>query len=437
MARKSTTRKSKRSSNKSAKGKSSQAKSGKKTGSKGGRKSSQAKAGGKTEGKRAARGPRGRPTRFPPEVRQKALKLLLRGEPRSKTAAVIGCSVETLRLWARRAEEDLETSGNGVSTAEEGACRPVETETPTTAPKDPGAGLSEAEVAAILHYKKRHPIMGPAQLRAQLKRFKGWRVSNRAIARVLKQNGYELERRGGRPEEPEPPSSWEAPQRNALWQLDFAEVRIPQGRRALGIILDDFSRFVVASGLFESPTSEDVVSMLKAAIRLHGKPEAIYTDRAGPFLAWGKSEGLQQFLERELIDHHVSPAYRPQGRGKVEAVIGTVKHELWEVEHFADEAEAVLALERFIGYYNHQRAHLSLEGLTPADRFFGRWERVLAHVEAQSRKRQGVEALRERAEISKEIPPEDRSEILRLVSSGGELELRFFGHRVRLGPIES
>ena len=62
---------------------------------------------------------------------------------------------------------------------------------------------------------------------------------------------------------------------------------------------------------------------------------------------------------------------------------------------------------------------------------------MLAHVEAESRKRQGVEALRERAEISKEIPPEHRSEILRLVSSGGELELRFFGHRVRLGPIES
>ena len=51
------------------------------------------------------------------------------------------------------------------------------TEAAATAPKDPGAGLCEAEVSAILEYKKRHPIMGPAQLRAQLKRFKGWRVS--------------------------------------------------------------------------------------------------------------------------------------------------------------------------------------------------------------------------------------------------------------------
>ena len=422
MARKSTRRKSSksRSTGKSTTGKASRARSGR-----------------KTEGKQEPREARRSVARFSPEVRQQALELILRRVPRAKIAQEIGCSTETLRLWARAAEKELATSGGGVSDADTGAKPAAETESAATAPKDPGAGLSEAEVSAILEYKKRHPIMGPAQLRAQLKRFKGWRVSNRAIARVLKQNGYELERRGGRPEEPEPPSSWEAPQRNALWQLDFAEVRIPQGRRALGIILDDFSRFVVACGLLESPTSEDVVSMMKEAIRLHGKPEAIYTDRAGPFLAWGKSEGLQQFLERELIDHHVSPAYRPQGRGKVEAVIGTVKHELWEVEHFADETEAALALERFIDYYNHRRAHLSLEGLTPADRFFGRWQSVLAHVEAESRKRQGVEALRERAEISKEIPPEHRSEILRLVSSGGELELRFFGHRVRLGPIES
>jgi len=48
---------------------------------------------------------------------------------------------------------------------------------------------------------------------------------------------------------------------------------------------------------------------------------AIYTDRGGPFRAWGKEGSLGRFLEEELIDHHTTPAYRPQGRGKVEAVI--------------------------------------------------------------------------------------------------------------------
>jgi putative transposase len=279
--------------------------------------------------------------------------------------------------------------------------------------------------------------MGPAQIRAQIKRFKGWRISNRAIARVLKRNGYELERRQGRPKEAEPPKSWEAPYRNALWQMDFTDVRIPEGRRALGVILDDFSRYVVGHGLFVSPKSEDVVAMLKEAIRLHGKPQGLYTDRAGPFLAWGKPEGLERFLEEEFIDHHITAAYRPQGRGKVESIIATVKRELWEIEHFPGETEAVEALERFFDYYNHRRAHLSLDGLTPADRFFGRWESVLALVQARSRRRQGVEALQESSVISKEFPPEGQTEVLRFMMVKGELELRFFGHRVRLGRIES
>jgi hypothetical protein len=36
-----------------------------------------------------------------------------------------------------------------------------------SAPQDPGAGLGEHEVRAILDYKKKHPSMGPAQIRAQ------------------------------------------------------------------------------------------------------------------------------------------------------------------------------------------------------------------------------------------------------------------------------
>lgn len=425
-----------------------------------------------TSSKAAARNKRPsgsrRPARFSEEDRQRAFSLVLRGMSRKKVAEEIGCTTEALRLWLRAAEKDLcpHTAGeatvpadNGASCEDAGATQhcadaeqlrapepdakasddsPAGTGTAApTAPKDPGAGLSQPEVAAILELKKRYASMGPAQIRAQLKRFKGWRVALRAIARVLRDNGYELEHRGARPKEPELPRSWEAPYRNALWQIDFTEVRLPEGRRALGVILDDFSRYIVGWGLLVNPTSQDVVAMLKEAIRLHGKPLALYTDRAGPFLAWGKPGDLGHFLQDELIDHHTTRAYRPQGRGKVEAVIATIKRELWEVEHFQDEEIALERLERFVRRYNHHRAHLALDGLTPADRFFGRWEQVLAFVEAQSRKRQGIAALREEAEISGEPPPSGQAEILRFVAVNGELELRLFGHKVRLGRIEN
>ncbi len=68
--------------------------------------------------------------------------------------------------------------------------------------RDPGQGLGTHEEAAILDIEKQHPLMGPAQIRAQLKRFHGWRVAVKAIARVLRAHGYELVRRGSRPSGP-------------------------------------------------------------------------------------------------------------------------------------------------------------------------------------------------------------------------------------------
>jgi len=103
------------------------------------------------------------------------------------------------------------------------------------APADPAHGLAEYEIAAILETKRLHPSMGPAQLRAQLKRFKGWRINIKAIARVLKAHGYELVHRGSRPKGPEP-VRFEAPRRNALWQLDFADVRV-EGERLHVLII--------------------------------------------------------------------------------------------------------------------------------------------------------------------------------------------------------
>ncbi len=306
--------------------------------------------------------------------------------------------------------------------------------------------------------------MGPAQIRAQLKRFKGWRLSIRAIARALKRAGYELVHVASRPqgEEVEKIQRFEAPHRNALWQMDFAEVRVGPERVALLVVLDDFSRFVVAHDLIQSDevSSERVVLVLKEAIRRHGKPEAIYTDRGGPFLAWNKPSSLGAFLESELIDHAVTPAYRPMGRGKVEALIGTIRRELWDVVHFASVERANEEVALFFRRYNHERAHIGIDGLTPADRFFGRWEAVRDEMEALSRggQRRQHNSFGRAASlnsigspssgnghsgggrsddplIAEDALPSSPLELLRLVVWGGRLELRFLGHRVDLGPV--
>jgi putative transposase len=307
------------------------------------------------------------------------------------------------------------------------------------APADPAHGLSDQEVAAVLECKTKHLSMGPAQIRSQLKRFKGWRISIKAIKRVLREHGYESVYRGSRPQG-ETIQRFEAPRRNALWQADFAEVRVGPDRLYVLILLDDFSRYVVGYALCNSPSSSVAVETFRAAMARHGKPESIRTDRGGAFVAFAREGDFGRVLEAEDVTHIVGKSYSPKGGGKVESAVRTLRRELWDLEHFEDRDHAEQRLKQFFFEYNERRAHMGIDGLTPADRFFGRADQVLAQINALSRHRQGVltesapagSAIEELGTVRVGSP----MEVLRLTLLDGVLELRFCGARVVLGRVE-
>lgn len=388
--------------------------------------------------------------RFTAEEHAEAVRRVVKGDKRLDIAEAVGCTTEAIRKWvndARVAGTLPKARGsNGVAarpavgTAEsssEVSGKEPSAKAASSAPRDPGAGLGEHEVAAILGYKKKHPSMGPAQIRAQLKRFLGWRISVKAIARTLKRAGYPTVHRGGRPVGDEHPKRWEAPHRNSLWQLDFTTLMVGPERVWLLVVEDDFSRFVVGQRVCASPTSEVAVEVMREAIRLHGKPERVYTDRGAAFTAWRDVTGFEVFLDEELIDHSLRRAHRPQGGGKIEAVIATVQRELWEVVHFESVAEAEQAVAKFFAEYNHQRAHLGIGGLVPADRYYGRWPEVIADIDAQSRRRQGALAAQQDRRLFIEPPaPNERVIALQIVVTGDYAELCVFGRRIPLGRVE-
>jgi putative transposase len=381
--------------------------------------------------------------RYTPEQREHVLTLVAAGMTQAAAAKTIGATGESVRRWVAQARA-TGTMPTVTQTAKRKAgAKTSEAEAATKAVSvyaaaDPGQGLSAVEEAAIVEYKRRHPSYGPAQLRAQLKRFKGWRIAVKAIARVLRDHGYELVHRGSRAKGDEEPTRFEAPRRNALWQADFTELRVGDDKLHLVVMLDDFSRFIVGHALSDSPSSEVAVAVLRRAVARHGKPEALRTDRGGAFVAKDSDDDFARVLETELIDHVVGRAYHPQGGGKVEAVIGTIKRELWDVEHFGSWQQAEQRLARFIDDYNERRAHMGIDGLTPADRFHGRADRVLETINALSRRRQGLAlaTLPEGAAIE-ELGRGSAApmEVLRLVIVDGHAELRLCGARVRLGAV--
>jgi transposase InsO family protein len=401
--------------------------------------------------------------RFAPEQKAHALELVASGRTREAAAKAVGTTEESVRRWVREAEatgtmppapmtasatkrakasvkESAEsTTEKSTSTVELSTRASKEPSRSIYAPKDPGQGLSSAEQAAILELKKRHPSYGPAQIRTQLKRFKGWRVSIKAIARWLKQNGYELVHRGSRPQGYED-HRFEAPRRNAIWQMDFGEFWVGRERLHLLVVEDDFSRFVVGHVLVSEKSSKVATEVLLTAMARHGKPEAVRTDRGGEFRARSQEGDFARVLEAEEIDHIIGRSYSPKGGGKVESMVGTVRRELWEVEHFGDVAEATERLASFFDEYNHGRAHMGIDGLTPADRFFGRADQVLAAIDGISRRRQGASAmgLTEGAPIEELLGIRTGAplEVLRLVIEDGQMTLRFCGAKVTLGKIE-
>ena len=386
--------------------------------------------------------PQGR--RFDDAQKQHALVLVASGMSRVQVATTIGTSTESLRHWVKEA-----TSAGTMPPAPIAKRAPARTATAGSrpsiparspyAPADPAQGLSEPEVAAILEWKKKHPSMGPAQLRAQLKRFMGWRLSIKAIARVLRGHGYALVHTKARPVGPEP-VRFEAPRRNALWQADFCEVRVGDERLHALILIDDYSRFIVGHALTDSPSSAVVTATFRAAMARHGKPEAVRTDRGGAFVAYTKDGDFGRVLEAELVDHIVGRSYSPRGGGKVESAIGTLKRELWECFHFEDRGEAERRLTTFVEDFNHRRAHMGIDGLVPADRFFGRADQVLARIDAISRGRLSALAARHGdpgAPVEETLTAASGAplEVLRLVLHDGVMELCFCGARVQLGPL--
>jgi len=393
--------------------------------------------------------------RFAPDTRSEAVQRIVDGLHRVDIAKSLDTTTESLRRWfnaakaagtlpspsvrngAARAPSATEAMAAARATMATARASSSVAPAASSAPKDPGAGLGEHETKAILDYKRKHPSMGPAQIRAQLKRFLGWRVSVRAIARVLRQAGFPAVHRKGRPVGDEHPGRWEAPHRNAVWQLDWKDLRIGPEQRWLLVIEDDFSRFIVGHVLAEGPTSEAVVCALREAIRLHGKPERVYTDRGAAFTAWRDVTSCEVFLDEQLIDHSLRGAGRPQGGGKIESVVDTVQRELWEVIHFDTVEDAERGLAKFFADYNHRRAHMGIGSLVPADRFYGRWPEVQAEMDAVSRRRQGALALHADRRLYVDPPAAgERVVALQLVVVGDEAELWLGGRRVRLGRVE-
>jgi transposase InsO family protein len=168
---------------------------------------------------------------------------------------------------------------------------------------------------------------------------------------------------------------FEASLPNQMWQMDATHWRLADGTPVEILnLLDDNSRLCPASVALPTVKAADVVQAFYTATDRFGFPASLLCDNAAVFS--GKSRRGKVFLESELerlgiVCKHSSP-YHPQTCGKVERFHQTLKRFLARQAPPTSLALLQAQLDAFRAYYNQQRPHRALPGLTPLTVFTAR-----------------------------------------------------------------
>ena len=196
-------------------------------------------------------------------------------------------------------------------------------------------------------------------------------VGHSTVQRVLSRHGVNQLPRPVRPQ----PRRYEKQRPGELVHIDLKY--LPALRNARHdfefAAVDDFSREAVVS-IHTDATSGTASSFLEhVAATLPYPIEAVLTDNAFAFtmrhaLHPDRLTRFQQVCAALGITHRVLRPYAPQSNGKVERFFRTVNDECLHVRPLFTFAARSRAVDAFVWYYNHERPHLSLGGMTPVDR---------------------------------------------------------------------
>ena len=168
---------------------------------------------------------------------------------------------------------------------------------------------------------------------------------------------------------------FEADLPNERWQADVTHWKLADDTHVEILnVIDDHSRFVVASDALVVFKAADVVASFHRAASAHDFPASVLSDNGAVFTAAPRGGRCAMELETAAlgISYRHSTPYHPQTYGKVERFHQTEKK--WLAKHAppADIGELQAQIDRFVAYYNEIRPHRALGRRTPAQAFTAR-----------------------------------------------------------------
>jgi putative transposase len=133
------------------------------------------------------------------------------------------------------------------------------------------------------------------------------------------------------------------------------------------VVIDHFSRKVMAATPLEGPNAGWTVNALESAIEKYGPPKHLISDQGVVFT----NEAFAGLLGKHQVKHRFGAVGKHGSIAVTERVNKTLKYEWLKrvalikgIDHLAD------LCEEFQIWYNRWRPHMTLDGLRPDDVFY-------------------------------------------------------------------
>ena len=188
-----------------------------------------------------------------------------------------------------------------------------------------------------------------------------------ALARIFRETGVARAEPRKKPRAAYRRFVYPAP--NACWQLDATEYVLAGGRKCVIFqLIDDHSRYAVASHAAIGQTSTDAIRVVKKAIRTHGVPQRLLSDNGVALnpTRRGLLGQLVAYVSRLGVEPITGKPYKPTTQGKNERFHQTLFRYLDKQPIAANLRELQGQIDQFDHIYNTERPHQGLPGrITP------------------------------------------------------------------------
>lgn len=261
--------------------------------------------------------------------------------------------------------------------------KPTLQQTQRRPPKATGS-VPEAEVLEVLQeLAGRFPTYGYRRLKVLVSRELGRAVNGKRIRRLMQEHGLVTAHRVECARPHPHPREVEATAPDQVWQMDFSKLLVGSTWYWLLVVMDRFSREVVGWQLSRRARAREVKLVLEEALMerfpegVRGSGLRIASDNGSAFL----SDAVQDFargLEVELLTTRVR---YPEGNGRCERLIRTIKEEEAWLNIYQTYQEAHERLAGFIDFYNSQRIHSALGYISPR-RYAALWREAISSKKA-------------------------------------------------------